>query len=98
MVQHLGHKFFYKYLLLLFLHLLKLTQTNRLIEIYQNIQKFSEPNLNLILNGGINSVDHARKELNSNQFDPDGIMMGRAAYTDPYMLTNVDHVFYKNKN
>ena len=55
------------------------------------------PNLNLILNGGINSVDHARKELNSNQFDPDGIMMGRAAYTDPYMLTNVDHVFYKKE-
>ena len=26
-------------------------------------------------------LDHARKELNSNQFDPDGIMMGRAAYT-----------------
>ena len=55
------------------------------------------PNLNIILNGGINSLDHARKELNSNQFDPDGIMMGRAAYTDPYMLTNVDQDFYKKE-
>ena len=38
------------------------------------------PELNLVLNGGINSIEKAKKELNSNQYDPDGIMMGRAAY------------------
>ena len=38
-----------------------------------------------------------KKELNSNQYDPDGIMMGRAAYIDPFLLTNIDHVFYKDK-
>ena len=38
------------------------------------------PELNLVLNGGINSIEQAKKELNSNQYDPDGIMMGRAAY------------------
>ena len=55
------------------------------------------PELNLVLNGGINSIEQAKKELNSNQYDPDGIMMGRAAYIDPFILTNIDNVFYKDK-
>ena len=55
------------------------------------------PELNLVLNGGINSIEKAKKELNSNQYDPDGIMMGRAAYIDPFILTNIDNVFYKDK-
>jgi hypothetical protein len=38
-----------------------------------------------------------KKELNFNQHDPDGVMMGRAAYTDPFLLTNVDHVFYERE-
>ena len=40
MVQHLGHKFFYKYLLLLFLHLLKLAQINQLIDEMKNSEIF----------------------------------------------------------
>ena len=55
------------------------------------------PELNLVLNGGINSIEQGKKELNSNQHDPDGVMMGRAAYIDPFLLTNIDHVFYKEK-
>ena len=55
------------------------------------------PELNLVLNGGINSIEQAKKELNSNQYDPDGIMMGRAAYIDPFILTNIDNVFYQDK-
>ena len=55
------------------------------------------PELILVLNGGINSIEKAKKELNSNQYDPDGIMMGRAAYIDPFILTNIDNVFYKDK-
>ena len=55
------------------------------------------PELNVVLNGGINSIEEAKKELNSNQYDPDGIMMGRAAYLDPFMLTDIDHVFYEAK-
>ena len=55
------------------------------------------PELNLVLNGGINSIEQGEKELNFNQHDPDGIMMGRTAYTDPFILTNVDNVFYEEK-
>ena len=55
------------------------------------------PELNLVLNGGINSIEQGKKELNFNQHDPDGVMMGRAAYTDPFLLTNVDHVFYEEQ-
>ena len=55
------------------------------------------PELNLVLNGGINSIEQGEKELNFNQHDPDGVMMGRAAYTDPFLLTNVDHVFYEEQ-
>ena len=52
------------------------------------------PELNIILNGGINSIADAQKETVSYQNNPDGIMMGRAIYTDPYMLTDVDKIFY----
>ena len=52
------------------------------------------PELNIILNGGINSIADAQKETVSYQNNPDGIMMGRAIYTDPYMLTDVDNIFY----
>jgi len=55
------------------------------------------PDLNLVLNGGINSIQQAKKELNSNKHDPDGVMMGRAAYIDPFLLTNIDHIFYDEK-
>ena len=55
------------------------------------------PKLNIILNGGINSIADAHKESVSYQNNPDGIMMGRAIYTDPYMLIDVDKIFYGEK-
>ena len=55
------------------------------------------PDLNLVLNGGVNSIEKAKKELNSNKYDPDGVMMGRAAYIDPFLLTNIDHIFFDEK-
>ena len=55
------------------------------------------PDLNLVLNGGVNSIEQAKKELNSNKHDPDGVMMGRAAYIDPFLLKNIDHIFFDEK-
>ena len=44
------------------------------------------PDLSIILNGGINSLDEAESLL----LDFDGVMLGRAAYSDPFLLTDVD--------
>jgi tRNA-dihydrouridine synthase A len=44
------------------------------------------PNLEIILNGGIGSVEAAGAEL----ANVDGVMMGRAAYQEPWRLLSVD--------
>ena len=44
------------------------------------------PDLAFILNGGIETLEHAIEHLS--QFD--GVMLGRAAYHDPYLLADVD--------
>ncbi len=43
------------------------------------------PNLNIVLNGGINDVDTALKHL----AHVDGVMVGRSAYQDPNFLTEL---------
>ena len=52
------------------------------------------PDLRIILNGGLNSIPQAYKEITTGYNDPDGVMMGRAVYIDPYILKDVDSVFY----
>ena len=48
--------------------------------------KQTYPQWQFILNGGINDLDSARQQL---QF-VDGVMLGRTAYHDPYLLSQVD--------
>jgi len=48
------------------------------------------PKLRLELNGGILSLDQAEAHLR--EFD--GVMLGRAAYENPYILAGVDHRFF----
>ncbi|MGZ5850029.1 MAG: tRNA dihydrouridine(20/20a) synthase DusA [Methyloceanibacter sp.] len=48
--------------------------------------KQRRPDLEIIVNGGIGSLDEARGHLAS----VDGVMLGRAAYADPYLLAEVD--------
>ena len=48
------------------------------------------PNLEIVINGGVVSLDEARSHLSY----VDGVMIGRAAYKDPYLLSNVDRSFY----
>lgn len=48
--------------------------------------KASRPDLAIILNGGISSIDQALSLLP----DFDGVMLGRAPYAAPYLLADVD--------
>lgn len=48
--------------------------------------KQSRPDLAIILNGGIESIDDAATHLST--FD--GVMLGRTAYAEPYILSDVD--------
>jgi tRNA-dihydrouridine synthase A len=52
--------------------------------------KRAHPDLEIVLNGGIASLEQARTELDG----VDGVMMGRAAYQEPWRLLAVDPVLY----
>ena len=52
--------------------------------------KAAHPDLDIVLNGGIASVEQAQAELNS----VDGVMMGRAAYQEPWRLLAVDPLLF----
>jgi tRNA-dihydrouridine synthase A len=48
--------------------------------------KAAHPELEIILNGGVTSLDAAEEHLQR----VDGVALGRAAYQDPYLLADVD--------
>jgi tRNA-dihydrouridine synthase A len=48
------------------------------------------PQLEIIINGGITSLDQAEEMLHH----VDGVMMGREAYHNPYLLADVDRRFF----
>ena len=50
------------------------------------------PNLQIVLNGGIGSLDECLTHLN----DFDGVMLGRAVYSNPYLLADVDLLIYQD--
>ncbi len=59
------------------------------------------PELTMVINGGITSLEAARDLINgSAQCDDavplDGIMMGREAYQNPYVLSGVDQVLFQD--
>lgn len=49
------------------------------------------PDLEIIINGGITSLPQAQELLRS----VDGVMVGREAYHNPYLLAEVDEVIYQ---
>lgn len=59
--------------------------------VYQLKRDF--PDLTIILNGGIRSLDEAEKHL----CQVDGVMIGRLAYQNPYLLAEIDRRFYQQK-
>lgn len=56
--------------------------------VYRLKQEF--PAFTIMINGGVNDLDQAQRHLN----DVDGVMIGRAAYRNPYLLAAVDARFY----
>ena len=52
--------------------------------------KREHPNLNIVINGGIKTLDDVTTHL----AHVDGVMLGREAYHNPYLLAQVDRLFY----
>ena len=50
------------------------------------------PNLEIVINGGIKSISEAKNHLNY----VDGVMLGRVAYDNPFMLSEIDSEIYSN--
>jgi len=62
---------------------------------YQRVYRLKKanPRLTVVLNGGINTVEDALVHL----AQVDGVMMGRAAYQEPWRLLDVDPAFFGAK-
>ncbi|MHB8446466.1 MAG: tRNA dihydrouridine(20/20a) synthase DusA [Rudaea sp.] len=56
--------------------------------VYRLKQEFSR--LTIVINGGIVDADAAKSQLQR----VDGVMLGRAAYHDPYVLARIEHEFF----
>ncbi len=52
------------------------------------------PHLEIVINGGIKNLDQSETHLQS----VDGVMIGRAAYENPFMLKDVDSRFFSKKS
>lgn len=59
---------------------------------YEHVLRLKQemPQLTIVINGGITSLDAAEQHLQQ----LDGVMLGRAAYENPWLLAGVDPVFY----
>jgi tRNA-dihydrouridine synthase A len=51
------------------------------------------PDLEIVLNGGINSLEECRQHLDH----VDGVMLGREAYSNPYLLAAVDQSLFDDE-
>ncbi len=58
--------------------------------VYQLKKDF--PNLNIIINGGIKTIDEIKQHLAS----VDGVMLGREAYYNPYLFSAIDQIFFNS--
>jgi tRNA-dihydrouridine synthase A len=63
---------------------------------YQDVYevKMAFPSLPVVINGGINNFNDSHDQLNH----VDGVMIGRAAYENPYMFSTADSEFYGDKD
>jgi tRNA-dihydrouridine synthase A len=60
--------------------------------VYQLKKDFS--NLNITINGGIKTIDECKKHLKL----VDGVMIGRAAYENPFLIKDIDTELYGIKS
>ena len=56
--------------------------------------KKSNPDLEIIINGGITDTNQIQKHLNF----CDGVMIGKAIYQNPYFLKDIENAIFKNSN
>ena len=56
--------------------------------------KKSNPDLEIIINGGITTTDQIKNHLNY----CDGVMIGRAIYQNPYFLKDIEKEIFNNSN
>ena len=56
--------------------------------------KKSNPDLEIIINGGITTTEQIKKHLNF----CDGVMIGRAIYQNPYFLKDIENAIFGNSN
>ena len=63
---------------------------------YEYVYKLKEdfPDKEIIINGGITSVEDVKSHL----IKTDGVMIGRAAYHTPYLLAEIEKEIFKNDN
>ncbi len=63
---------------------------------YEYVYKLKEdfPNEEIIINGGITSVDEIKPFLEKT----DGVMIGRAAYHTPYLLADIEREIFNNND
>tara|TARA_B100000470_G_scaffold68429_1_gene52226 strand:- start:46 stop:1029 length:984 start_codon:yes stop_codon:yes gene_type:complete len=63
---------------------------------YEMVYKLKEDfkDLEIIINGGVTSVDQIKNHLNK----VDGAMIGRFIYHSPYMLADIEKEIFKNNN
>ena len=61
---------------------------------YELVYKLKEafPELEIIINGGINTIADGQAHMEH----VDGVMVGREAYSNPYLLSDVDRAFYND--
>jgi tRNA-dihydrouridine synthase A len=59
---------------------------------YVHRLKAERPELTVVINGGIKTIDAARQQLQH----VDGVMIGREAYYNPYILASVDRDIYQD--
>ncbi len=60
--------------------------------VYENVYRLKQvmPHLNIVINGGIKSLEECDTQLQH----VDGVMIGREAYSNPYLLANVDRQIF----
>lgn len=61
---------------------------------YVHRLKKERPDLTVVINGGIKTIESVQQQL---EF-VDGVMIGREAYHNPYLLASVDKDIYKDEN
>ena len=56
--------------------------------------KKENPELEVIINGGITKIDQIKNHLNN----CDGVMIGRAIYQNPYFLRDIENEIFSNND